>query len=341
MRSAVWLGLVVVLVTGLVLGGCVPRRPETASSVAPAGPYLGQTPPGPEPVLFAPGIVSTGLYERDLAATPDGGEIYFTVVLGNYTYAAIVGTRLVDGAWTEPEVMPFAADPRVKSIEPFITPDGQRFLFASNRPHEPGGTVREDQDIWVMDREGEGWGEPRPLPAPINSDAAEYFPSVTRDGTVYFTREGEGVENGIYRSRLVDGAYAEPEFLPPEVNAGQARFNAMVAPDESYVIVPIYGREDSRGATDYYVSFRDTTDVWTGPINLGDRVNTDGGLEYAASVTPDGKYFFFMAARAGTEADDPASLTLDWMRRRNGEPTNGYPNVYWMDAAFIEALRPR
>ncbi len=49
------------------------------------GPYLGQEPPGFEPRLFAPGVVSTGLATRDIAITPDGNELYFSVALGAKT----------------------------------------------------------------------------------------------------------------------------------------------------------------------------------------------------------------------------------------------------------------
>jgi hypothetical protein len=341
MRVAV--RFVVFVALAVLASGCVVRvRDDTLPGrLAPPGPYLGQTPPDSGAAPFAPGVVSTGLYERDLAATPEGDEIYWTVVLGNFTNAAVVGSRLTEAGWTDPEVMPFAADPRVKTIEPFITPDGSRFLFVSDRSHEPGGPAREDEDIWVMERDGEQWGEPRPLPAPVNTEASEFFPSVTRDGTIYFTREGDGVENGIYRSRWVDGSYTEPEFLPPEVNAGRARFNAYVAPDESYLIVPVFGLPDSRGATDYYVVFRNDDDTWTEPVNLGDRVNSDGRQEYSPSVTPDGRYFFFMAARPADPDDLPARMSLDWFRRENEAPTNGQPNVYWMDAGFLNELRPR
>ena len=38
------------------------------------GPWLGETPPTPDAPArpFAPGFVSTGLFTRDLAASPDG-----------------------------------------------------------------------------------------------------------------------------------------------------------------------------------------------------------------------------------------------------------------------------
>mgnify|MGYP000181601571 CR=1 FL=1 len=48
-----------------------------------AGPYLDQPPPGAEPRIFAPGLVSDGLNNRDLAITPDGVvEPDETIVLG-------------------------------------------------------------------------------------------------------------------------------------------------------------------------------------------------------------------------------------------------------------------
>jgi len=68
------------------------------------------------------------------------------------------------------------------------------------------------------------------LGAPINTAAGEYFPSLTRDGTIYFTR-GDRVArtNFIYRSRLVGGKYAEPQKLGPQVNSIAGQFNAFVA----------------------------------------------------------------------------------------------------------------
>lgn len=51
-------------------------------------------------------------------------------------------------------------------------------------------------------------------------------------------------------------------------------------------------------------------------INLGDKINT--GFEDAfGSITPDGKYFFFVRSFGGDKAD-----------------------IYWVDAKVIEELRP-
>ena len=184
------------------------------------GPYLGQVPPGDNPELFAPGIVTTGMYTRDLTMTPDGSEIYFCRVVGPYTYTAIMVTRIENGRWTRPEVAPFSANPGTMDLEPFISPDGQKFFFLSTRPDTANGESEGDQDIWVMDRTGDGWSEPYNLGAPVNSEGAEFFPSVTIDGTIYFSRAEKGSRiHHIYRSRYVDGKYMAPDKLPRSSNA--------------------------------------------------------------------------------------------------------------------------
>ena len=319
---------------------CDDPEGETASTFPELrGPYLGQTPPGLEPEIFAPGIISTGLATRDIAMTPDGSELYFAVTLGGRTM--IMVTRQQDGVWTEPAVAPFSG--RYLDVEPAISPDGQRFFFLSTRPQagqeeKPGWVY---QDIWVMDREGDAWGEPYNLGSPVNSDSPEYFPSVTTDGTIYFTREGEDRVSATWRSRLVDGAYTEPEMLGPEVNCGSNRFNVYVAPDESFAIVPNVGRDDAIGGADYYVVFRSEDDTWSEPINMGPAINQPQGAEWSASLSPDGKYLFFMSSRAYGETDIPlTSKSITDLLGLSTQPGWGSSDIWWVSAEIIESLRP-
>jgi len=313
----------------------VPRAPGDA----PTGDWLGQEPPGDEARVFAPRIVSTGAFDRDLTITPDGDEIYTTVMLPDFTFSAILVARRVDGVWSAPEVAPFSG--RYRDLEPTVSPDGRRLFFASFRPDDGEGPPEEEPDIWVVDRGETGWGPPRPLGPPVNSEGEEYFPSVTRDGTLYFTRRTTDGDEAIYRAELRDGAYLEPERLGPEVNAGKARFNAWVAPDESLLIVPIFGLPDSLGATDYYVCFRREDGGFTEPVHLDDRVNSPSRHEYSASLSPDGRYLFFMSSRGSVENPrfDPA-VTADGLKRLLDGPENGNPDIYWIDASFLHDLQP-
>ncbi len=335
------------LVLLVAVAGCAPQAEPEAKGEFPVltGAYLGQTPPGAVPELFAPGIVSTGMYTRDIAMTPDGKEIYFGVAMGGFT--VIMQTRLQNDRWTKPEVAPFSADPRYMNLEPFVAPDGQKLYFLSNRPRDGGDLTPDEigtwvnQDIWVMDRTEDGWGEPYNLGPPVNSGDEEYFPSLTRAGTIYFTRTPGGTrESYIYRSRLVNGRYTEPERLGPEVNSTMSQFNAFIAPDESYLILGVFGREDSRGGTDYYVVFRDQGDNWSQPINLGDEINTPRGGEFSPYVSPDGRYFFFMSTRTRSPDEFPERLTYGYLEEVYHGPRNGNSDIYWIDVSFLEELRP-
>lgn len=314
---------------------------QRKATVGLRGPYLGQPTPSAVPEIFAPGLVSTGMAERDLAMTPDGTEIYYTGVLGaGFDFSAILRVRQIEGVWTEPEVAPFSG--RFKDLEPAISADGSRLFFVSYRPKQPGGDVPgADEDIFVVNREASGWSQPRRLAEPINSDQPEFFPSVTRDGSLYFTRRSEDRSEAIYRSRRIGGAWQPVEKLPPEVNAAPTQFNAFVDPDERYLIVSSWGREDSLGGVDYYIVFRNPDDTWVGPVNLGERINTATGQEWSPYVSPDGRYFFFMSSRTNlTERAALQPMTYVAMHTSHLEPMNGNSDIWWVDAGFLSALRP-
>jgi hypothetical protein len=240
---------------------------------APVAPYLGAKPPGAHAAIFAPGIVSAGLHERDLAITPFGQEIYWAVSTPGYGFGTIVMSRQTATGWAPPRVAVNMADPGALRIEPAISPDGTRMFFTLVRPDAAGSFA--DSDIWAMSRGKSGWEKPVRLDDAVNTDGGEFFASPTRGGALYFTREPKDGQNaGIFRSNLVDGRYAPAERLPVQVNGGQARFNAFVDRDERYLIVPIQGRHDSIGGVDYYVVFRNEDGSWTEPVNLGSEVNT-------------------------------------------------------------------
>ena len=179
-------------VVGLVLllsGGCTNRDPVPSLE----GPYLGQTPPGTTPEIFAPGFISTDLDELEAAFSPDGTELYLAVMaeIGSEFVAAIAMTKIENGSWTNLEIAPFS-DVGL-NMDPFVHPDGSKLYFTSTRPLEGDQAGTEDgeelqSNIWVMDREGAGWGAPRPIGPPINGLGNVGTPTVTRSGNMYFTR---------------------------------------------------------------------------------------------------------------------------------------------------------
>lgn len=111
---------------------------------------------------------------------------------------------------------------------PFIAPDGKSFFMASDRPGGEGSI-----DIWVStrDRVDDPWGEPVNVGPPVNSAAADFCPTLARDGhTFYFvsTRDVEGSCGGgdIYVTRLREsGGFDEPENLGCTVNSEHNEFS--------------------------------------------------------------------------------------------------------------------
>jgi hypothetical protein len=218
---------------------------------------------------------------------------------------------------------------------------GKKMYFLSNRPKD-GTENPADEDIWVVDREGDSWGEPYNLGAPVNSDGNEFFPSLTKDGTLYFTRvEKGGRVNAIYRSRLVNGKYIEAEKLPEQVNCGVNRFNAFIAPDESYIVVPALGVKGALGGVDYYIVFRNADDTWSEPINMGPKINSAVGSEWSFYVSPDGKCIFYMASKILPENKQPKKLTHEFFKQLHNSPENGSADIYWMNSTIIEELRAK
>ena len=308
---------------------------------AQAGPYLDQTPPGDAPELFAPGVVCTGWGDRDLIISPDGNEIYFGLL--DRAGVGLRVTRQVDGRWTEPVIAAFSVDSNYGCLEPTMSADGERICFLSTRPipDEDDLPGWGNQNIFAVDRTAEGWSDPYPLPGAVNTLEGEYYPSLTRDGTLYYTSDVRGQASVICRSRLVDGQYAEPEQLPDHVNSGTANYNAFIDPQERYLIVCIAGLESNLGASDYYIAFRGADDRWSDPINLGETINGPDTRAGSAYVSPDGKYLFFSAMRSDDAAFFPDGvLTVDGLRKVNGSPRNGGNDIYWMKADFLETLRP-
>lgn len=308
------------------------------------GPYLGQADPGESPRIFAPGFISTGLYERDITMNQNGTEIFYGIGFGKFV--TIMVTRLLNGCWTEPEVASFASDLKYFYFEPCLSHDGNKILFLCTRPPEgkepkPGWG---HQNIWASDRKENGeWSEPYDLGPPINSTQAEYFPSLTKDGTLYFTRQTSDSGSSIYCSRWVDGQFKEPEKLPDTVNSKGNLYNACIAGDESFLVSCVAENDDGSppGTAGYYVFFRSSDDSWSEGIKLGESINPPGVNASSPYLSPDGKYFFFSSVRTGiNDLTDLKPLKQSRILEYHNSPQNGHSDIYWIDVKVIHNLKP-
>jgi Tol biopolymer transport system component len=331
----------------LVLAGCAAApaepvapggdvRPTGDAPPQPAGPYLGQR-AGDAPALFAPGVISRRYGEMNAAFSPDGMELYFTLKDAADRASTILVTRRVDGRWQPPRVASFSG--RYDDVDPMFSPDGTRLYFSSYRPRQPGAAPASDADIWYVERRGGAFGEAVHVGAPVSTAHDDFYPSLTRDGTLYYSVwDGQRRTGDIFRARLVNGAY-QVESLGAPINTESTEYDPFVAPDESYVIFAST-RPGGHGDSDLYVSFRDGTS-WSAPANLGAAINSSA-REYCPAISPDGEYFFFTSKRAaqtGSSGGMPATSTVKEWTARYDLIENGLGNVYWLRSDFLRDLR--
>ena len=259
-------------------------------------------------------------------------RVYFLKSSPNFNFWTIVVSHWAQGRWGTPSVAEFSG--QYRDADPFITPDGLKLYFISDRP--VAGKTQRDLDIWVMEKLGTGWGEPKNLGAPISSPGDEWFPTVTMDGTLYFgsDREGGKGRTDLYRSRLVNGKYATPENLGEAINTEFNEFEPFIAPDESYLIFMAAGRPDSLGSGDLYLSHR-RNGAWTKAVNLGEGINSSG-FEISPKVSPDGKYFFWTSTRGLGSAPLEKRLDYQELTRRLRSTRNGLGDIYQIDIGALK-----
>ena len=266
------------------------------------GKYLGQTPPGNTPVIFAPGIVSTGHQHGSAYFTPDGKELVFSWTDFESPHT-IMYMKEENGRWTKPSVLVS------NTLTPCFSPDGNKVYISLNKR------------ISVMERKGSGWSEPKDLGDIINIDKRQDFPSVSMDGNLYYSVMF-GRADGMYVSRQLDGKYQTPARVGIRFRGEPVQGMPFIAPDESYLIFSSMGL-DSLGMADLFICFRTADGSWSEPKNLGSKINS-AAQEQFPTVTVDGKYLFFMSTRK-------SGIKI---------VGSGAGNVYWVDAGIIEELRP-
>lgn len=304
------------------------------------GPCLGQPRPGPRPLVFAPGVVSTGLTERDIVFAPDGSRVLFGVMdLGLVT---LLESELVEGVWSEPVTAGFHDDPDFACFEPTFTDDGRTVIFLSNRaaPGQEQGEGWANQNLFRSHLENGRWTEPRALPPPVTTAAAEYFPSLAADGTLYFTREDGDGHGRLWCAEPQEDGFTEPVRLPDHVNLGTDTYNASVARDESFLIACVAGHEQNLGPADYWISFRSKAGGWEPAVHLDERFNAPDSRAISASLSPDAGALFFSTTRpSGQFATLPERWTRAELLRRHSLPGAGSMDIWWVDAGVVEEFR--
>jgi Tol biopolymer transport system component len=254
-----------------------------------------------EPTLFASGVISTGAREYGITFSPDGQEAYFTRSGGGRrARPQIFVSRVVKGAWSEPEPASFSAG---WEESPFITADGSRLLFSARRDVPGWGPAPGNNNIWVVERMGDDWSEPQPLAGEVNRprlDQGRSAPGrnesgaiLLADGTLLYSTQEELERAGdIYVADQEDGRFVNAR--PLLLNSPGDEGSPAMSPDGRFLVFHGF-RDVYAWGDDLFISER-TGYGWSDPQPLPEPINSPAEEGYA-SFSPDGRFLFFASDR--------------------------------------------
>lgn len=272
-----------------------------------------------KPVPFAPGIASTPYDEWALTFTPDGNTFYSSQ---GGMYWTIVFSRKKDGKWSRPQVAPFSG--QWNDTDPFITPDGKKLFYVSNRPPEgtPQDKPNKNFHLWYVDRLPDGqWSAPHHLGAPVNIEGVNnYGPSVSRNGTLCFcARERDGNKDMCgYAATWNGSSYDKPVRLV--LNGNGPVQDPFISADERYIVF--------LSNNDLLVSWRQAGGGWSDGQNLGPIVNNGDGNS-SPYVSADGRTLYYSSNRVKGmfSRDRSHALNYDQLVKEMDNIFNGRGNI--------------
>lgn len=316
---------VVILVAALC--SCGPKKPPPGLPVL-SRKYLGQTLPSDRPLMFAQGIVSTGMYERDVSITGNGNEIYYTLFNGEMVTIMVV--RRIRGVWYQPVVAEFARDTTRYFAEPSVSQDGTTIFFLSANPGW------KDQDIWISTRKaGATWSKPVRVPGMINTAAEEFFPSVARNGNLYFTRRDTGTgKSSVMVAKWKGDHFQDPVDVALPADGISAVYNASIEPDEQFLVscATIPGDGNQKSHSTYTIFFHNPDGSWSKGIDMVKILSLPCKDAISISVSPDGQYIFYASTkRLHFYREFAPGWKASAIHRQRNLPGNGNADIYWFD----------
>ena len=127
--------------------------------------------------------------------TADGKTMYFTYskpVNGSDQGAKIFVSDRASGEWGEPREVKLFTDSTITCGHPALSANGDTLYFVSDAPGGYGG-----KDIWYAEYDGGEWVGATNLGPQINTSDDEMYPTIRKDGSLYFSSNGHPGYGGL------------------------------------------------------------------------------------------------------------------------------------------------
>lgn len=250
--------------------------------------------------------INTANEEYVPVITADESELFFTSrraeSIGGGTDAAIADyfediyySKLENGKWTTATNMGKPVNSQFHDATVGLSLDGQKlFIYRDNK--------KGVGNIYVTEKKGNEWSEPKELPEPINSKNQETSACYSPDGnTIYFVSnrpEGRGGKDIYKATKDKEGNWGEAKNLGATINTIEDEDAVFLHPDGKTLYFSSKGHATMGG----YDIFKSTLSKgrWSKPENIGYPVNSadddvcfvltaSGEYGYYTSIKVDGK----------------------------------------------------
>ncbi len=262
---------------------------------------------------------------RDFCNSFNEDESYFTIQSPNQDLSQIVFVE--NKKWDNPILLPFCDG--YSYLEPFLSNDGTRLYFSSNRPKKETDTLKSDFDIWYVERQNKNsnWSKPKNLGFQVNSENDEFYPTLADNGNLYFTMDSKSGlgKDDIYYCKWTGTEYSKPILLNNSINSNGYEFNAFIAKNENFIIFTKYNSNDGFGSGDLYISRKSENGEWMLAENMGNVINTKY-MEYCPFYDGKTNTLYFTSKRANL-SPERFKDTQQYFEKITGSE-NGLSKIY-------------
>jgi WD40-like Beta Propeller Repeat len=257
-----------------------------------------------------------------------------------FALAAAAISLSLNAVAADPQFHPTIFAPGVISgpandASPAFSPDGKTVYFSRGGgvlDGSWGGRVFKESggNLWKVQKQGVGWGDPARLPEIINRSTAIFSPAVVADYSLYFMEATMTTKFRLYRSQYKNGAYQEPEPLP--FSGGVfSDVDPVVSPDESFMVFPST-RPPVNGGGNHalFIVFR-KAGRWGEPTLLEPGNASPSSDQIEARLSPDHRMLYFSSDRTMPIAFPRTQKEAERDQQRIQEWDNGLLNIWQVD----------